>query len=177
MPELLITALPYDHPDVAALTTELQQEYVVRYGGHDKDGTLVAEFAPPAGLFLVGYLESVPVACGGWRGSGPGGGFLDGDVEVKRMYVRPQARGRGAARALLAELERTARVAGRHRVLLETGRRQPEAIALYESSGYDPVPPFGFYAGYSGCRFFGKPLAAAGTSQTTEETHADLRAG
>ena len=61
------------------------------------------------------------------------------------MYVVPAARGLGLARAMLAHLEDTARAAGAEVMVLETGIRQPEAIALYESSGYLPIPGFGFY--------------------------------
>jgi GNAT superfamily N-acetyltransferase len=134
-----IDVTAYDHPDAVALIAEVQQEYVVRYG--DQDGTPVdpAEFAPPRGLFLVAYVDGTPAACGGWRAH-------ETDVELKRMYVTPPFRGRGLARAVLAELERTARVAGFRRVILETGSKQPEAIALYESSGYLPVARFGYYA-------------------------------
>ena len=60
----------------------------------------------------------------------------DGDAEIKRMYVIAAHRGRGIARAVLAELERTAAAAGRRPMVLETGDRQPEAVALYTSSGY-----------------------------------------
>ena len=135
-----IEVTPYDHPDAVALIAEVQQEYVVRYG--DQDGTPVdpAEFAPPNGLFLVGYFDGAPAVCGGWRVHG------DGSAELKRMYVRPAARGHGLARAMLAELERTAREAGHRRMILETGLRQPEAIELYRSSGYVDVPKFGYYA-------------------------------
>ena len=66
-------------------------------------------------------------------------------AEVKRMYVAPGARGRGLARAMLAHLEDTARQAGAEAMVLETGLAQPEAIALYVSSGYAEIPAFGFY--------------------------------
>jgi predicted N-acetyltransferase YhbS len=66
-------------------------------------------------------------------------------AEVKRMYVAPRARRSGLARAMLAHLEDTARAAGAEVMVLETGIRQPEAIRLYESAGYTPVPGFGFY--------------------------------
>jgi GNAT superfamily N-acetyltransferase len=135
-----IHAVAYDHPDAVALIAGVQQEYVVRYGGPDATPVEPAEFAPPLGLFLVGYLDGAPVACGGWRALG------DGSVELKRMYVAPAVRGRGFARALLAELELTAKRAGHHRLILETGQVQPEAIALYRSSGYTDVPRFGYYA-------------------------------
>ncbi len=145
----------YDHPDSAKLVEEVQQEYVVRYGGVDRTPVDPAEFAPPVGLFLVGYLDGVPVATGGWRRAEEG---EEGDVEMKRMYVTPGARGRGLARAMLAELERTARAAGYRRLVLETGSQQPEAIALYGSSGYTPVTPFGFYACAPEAHHLGKAL-------------------
>jgi GNAT superfamily N-acetyltransferase len=129
----------YDHPDAVALIADVQQEYVVRYGSVDRTPVDPAEFAPPRGLFLVAYVDDEPAACGGWRAHGT-------DVELKRMYVRPSFRGRGLARAVLADLERTAAAGGYTRLILETGQRQPEAIALYTSAGYVPVPPFGYYA-------------------------------
>ncbi len=79
-------------------------------------------------------------------------------AEVKRMYVVPQVRGRGLARVVLAHLERTAVEAGHRAMVLETGRGQPEAIALYESSGYTPIPKFGFYACVEGAVHLGRQL-------------------
>jgi GNAT superfamily N-acetyltransferase len=136
---LRIDVTGYDHPDAVALIAELQQEYVLRYGGEDETPVDPAQFAPPRGLFLIAYVDDVPAACGGWRAH-------ETDVELKRMYVKPAFRGRGLARAVLAELETTAVAAGYPRVILETGQRQPEAIALYASAGYEPVPSFGHYA-------------------------------
>lgn len=132
--------MPFDHPDAVALIEQVQQEYVVRYGEPDATPVDPAEFAPPNGLFLIGYRDGLPVVTGGWRVHG------DGVAELKRMYVSPAARGRGLARAMLAELERTALAAGHPRMVLETGTRQPEAIALYTSCGYLEVPSFGYYA-------------------------------
>jgi GNAT superfamily N-acetyltransferase len=134
-----IRVVAYDDPVAAELVEEVQQEYVVRYGGRDGTPVDPTEFAPPEGLFLVGFLADAGVACGGWRSHGS-------DAELKRMYVRHSARGRGVARAMLAELERTALAAGHQRMILETGQRQPEAIALYRSAGYTDVTAFGYYA-------------------------------
>lgn len=160
-PDVRIDIMPYDHPDAAVLIDEVQQEYVVRYG--EPDGTPVdpAEFAPPLGLFLIGYLDSAPVACGGWRVRGRR------EAELKRMYVTPAARGRGLARAILAELERTAAAAGKTRILLETGDRQPEAIALYTSAGYLEVPKFGFYAEEVGSVHLGKSMLEESSCPST----------
>lgn len=133
-----IRVVPFDHPDSATLIAEVQQEYVRRYGGPDSTPVYPAEFAHPQGIFLIGYFSARPVACGGWRDH-------EGDAEVKRMFVVPAVRGKGFARRILAELERTAAASGRTRVILETGPKQPEAIALYRSAGYHDIPAFGFY--------------------------------
>ena len=141
-----IERLPITHPDAALLVEEVQAEYVARYGGRDETPIDPAYFEDPGGAFFVGYLEHRPVATGAWRRRRDV--LVDGSsltAEVKRMYVVPQARGLGLARAMLAHLEETARAAGAEAMVLETGLRQPEAIALYESSGYRPIAGFGFY--------------------------------
>jgi GNAT superfamily N-acetyltransferase len=157
---LELRAVGYDHPDAAALIEAVQREYVVRYGGVDATPVEPAEFAPPLGLFLVGYVDGEPVVCGGWRlrSAGPDPQLRDGDVELKRMFVPEAHRGRGYARLLLAQLERAAVEAGGSRVVLETGTRQPEAIALYRSSGYRPMPRFGLYRDSEDSLCFSKPL-------------------
>jgi GNAT superfamily N-acetyltransferase len=153
---LNIEVTAYDHPDAMKLIAELQQEYVVRYGGVDGTPVDPTEFAPPLGLFHVAYVDGVPAACGGWRAH-------ETDVELKRMYVAPAFRGRGLARAVLASLERAAAEAGYRRIILETGLRQPESIALYKSSGYEPVPKFGYYADAPESVHLGKEVACPST--------------
>ncbi|HEX3649890.1 MAG TPA: GNAT family N-acetyltransferase [Pseudonocardiaceae bacterium] len=151
---MVIKAVPIDHPDATLLIDEVQEVYVALYGGHDR-ATSSDEFTLPAGLFLVGYATGEPVACGGWRANprlGPT------EAELKRMYVRPRVRGTGYARAILAELERTAAAAGRTRMMLETGTKQPAAMALYESAGYLPVPNFSIHAHSPTSRCLGKEL-------------------
>ena len=141
-----VVPLRITHPDAARLVEEVQQEYVVRYGGRDETPLEPGYFDPPDGAFFVGYLDGTPVATGAWRRRSDVA--VDGTTataEIKRMYVAPVARGRGLARAMLTHLETTARAAGAEVMVLETGLAQPEAIALYESSGYTPVPGFGFY--------------------------------
>jgi GNAT superfamily N-acetyltransferase len=134
-----IEQVAYDHPDATKLIAEVQQEYVQRYGGEDTTPVDPAEFAPPQGVFLVGYEDQEPVACGGWRSFGA-------DAEIKRMYVTTRSRRHGYARLILAALESTARSAGHDRAVLETGQKQPEAVELYRSMGYTDVAPFGYYA-------------------------------
>jgi GNAT superfamily N-acetyltransferase len=130
---------PYDGPTAQALIDAVQQEYVSRYGGPDESPVDPREFTPPDGRFVVGYLDNVPVATGGLR-------RFDGDtVEVKRMYVVPAARGRGLSRIVLARLEELAAEMGASRLILETGSKQPEAMSLYETSGYERIEKFGHY--------------------------------
>lgn len=165
-----IEPLPFADPVAQALIERVQQEYVLRYGGLDETPVDPAEFTPPHGLFLVAYGDNdlaayddggLVLGCGGWRAHG------DGAAEIKRMYVVPEARGRGVARALLAELERTAAAAGRSWVELFTGSRQPEAVKLYVSSGYRPVPGYGPYKDEPGANYFGKRVHASRSSRTT----------
>ncbi|OWP23699.1 hypothetical protein CBF90_01250 [Microbacterium sp. AISO3] len=80
------------------------------------------------------------------------------DLEIKRVYVRPRARGLGASRALLAELERIARDRGAARVILQTGDRQHDAVVLYERLGYTPIPIYAPYTEYAFSRCFAKTL-------------------
>ncbi|MFF9018088.1 GNAT family N-acetyltransferase [Streptomyces sp. NPDC014870] len=151
----------YDHPDAVKLQDEVMLEYMARYGG-EGDATPLdpGMFAPPHGLYLLAYDdEGRPVASGAWRTQDTNDqGYADGDAELKRMYVIPEARGLGLARRILAALEDDARAAGRTRMVLETGTAQPEAIALYTSSGYEPCAKFGHYRDYDNSRCFAKPL-------------------
>ena len=154
-----LRSTPFDHPDSVRLIAEVQRVYVERYGGEDVTPVDPAEFAVPRGYFTVGYVDGAAVACGGWRArDGDDSPLREGDAEIKRMYVAPTHRGHGYARAVLAELERTAAAAGRRRAVLETGTQQPEAIALYASAGYLPMERFGAYRCEPDSRCFAKPL-------------------
>ncbi|MBT2452154.1 GNAT family N-acetyltransferase [Streptomyces sp. ISL-43] len=162
--EIQLRAVSYDHPDAVKLNDQVQIEYQERYDG-EGDVTFLdpAMFAPPRGLYLLAYDASgVPIASGGWRAQEANGeGYSDGDAELKRMYVTPEARGLGLARRILAELEADARAAGRLRMALETGDQQPEAIALYLSSGYSLSEKFGHYRFHDSSRCMTKPLDPA----------------
>lgn len=130
-------------PEVGELLRLLSAELASRYD-HTDDGS--GNFRPedavgPGRGFLVGRLRGELVACGAFRP-------LEGAVcEIKRMFVRPEMRGRGYAGLLLRKLERLALAEGYAFVRLETGVRQPEAIRLYERSGYRRVENFGIYVG------------------------------
>jgi GNAT superfamily N-acetyltransferase len=145
----------YTDPVVQHLVAEVQLEYVQRYGGPDDAVVDPVEFVPPHGLFLLGSLGSgEPVATGGWRRLPE----RAGTAEIKRMFVVARARRRGLSRLMLAELERRAIADGLGELVLNTGTEQPEAVALYESSGYVPVPGFGHYAEADRALFYGKRL-------------------
>ncbi|SCK10030.1 GNAT family N-acetyltransferase [Streptomyces sp. WMMB 322] len=153
--------VPYDHPDAMKLNDAVQLEYAERYGdGGDITPLDPAMFEPPKGLYLIAYEDDGrPVATGGWRTQNRNDeGYADGDAEIKRMYVVPEARGRGLARLVLAALEDDARAAGRTRMVLETGTEQPEAIGLYSSSGYGLTEKFGLYRFEPASRCYAKPL-------------------
>ena len=100
--------------------------------------------------FFVARRAGKPLACGALRVDASGYG------EVKRMYVAPEARGRGVARRLLAALEAEAADLGYARMILETATGQPEAMALYESAGWTSIPNFGAYEASSLSRCYEK---------------------
>lgn len=89
---------------------------------------------------LVAYRGTLPVGCGAIRK------YSDDVVEIKRMYVLPEQRGQGIAVEVLKALEKWAVELGFKEAILETGKKQPEAIRLYEKSGYNVIKNFGQYA-------------------------------
>lgn len=153
-----VERLAITHPDAQLLVEAVQEEYVARYGSRDESPIDPRDFEDPLGRFFVGYLDGVPVATGAWRRSSVRALGAEVTAEVKRMYVVPAAQRRGLARRMLAHLETTAAGAGIEALVLETGIAQPEAIALYESSGYVLVPGFGYYADSDLSRCFGRVL-------------------
>jgi GNAT superfamily N-acetyltransferase len=142
---------PVSHEMIVAALAELG----VRYGGDgDETPVTAAEFEPPAGRFLLAWADGDLAGCGGWRSRA-----VDEDVaEIKRMYTVPAWRGRGIASAVLRAIEDSARKAGKKRIVLEAGSRQPEAIALYQKLGYERIANFGYYRDHPGCMSFGRLL-------------------
>ena len=129
-----------DNLDFQALVKLLDHHLAVLDGD---DHAFYAQFNKLTNIrhVVVAYQEEVPVGCGAFKEYEPG------VVEIKRMFTRPELRGQGIAQAVLAELERWAAEEGYPESLLETGKRQPEAIRLYEKSGYAFIPNFGQYIG------------------------------
>jgi ribosomal protein S18 acetylase RimI-like enzyme len=134
-------------PLAEPLLAELAVEYAQRYGGTAERVAAwlrsypAAEFAAPGGGLLIGILDGQPVTGGAFRR------FDDATAELKRIWTDSRYRRRGLAKALLAELEAEIAARGYRRVYLTTGDRQPEAEALYLSSGYvllaEPLPAEG----------------------------------
>ena len=120
---------------LAAMRAELNDVYET-FSRLDNPPLAPAELRAPGGAYVVGYEGEEAVAGGGVRR------LADGVAEIKRMYVRPSARSRGVAAALLAALEDAARSFGYASARLDTGPKQPHARALYESEGYLEVENF-----------------------------------
>jgi GNAT superfamily N-acetyltransferase len=132
----------FDSEAAQTLAEALEAELLATYDGVPGSGGLPAAsiFEPPGGAFLVGRLDGEAVACGGIAR------YDETTAEIRRMYVVPAARGRGLSRRVLAALEDEARALGYSFVRLETGNLQAEAIGLYASSGFGPIPRYGPFA-------------------------------
>lgn len=131
-------------PDIGPLLDAHESEMLQRYGAGpgaaDRDPTIPEQFtAAGGGVFLVARRSGTFVAIGGMRNRGPG------VVEIKRMYVIPEARGRGIGRRLLEALQTWAQETRVTRIVLETGTKQPEACSLYESAGFSRIEPYGVW--------------------------------
>lgn len=140
-----------DNPDFVELVRHLDAELAERDG---KEHSFYAQFNKIAMIrhVVVAYKDGQPVACGAIKE------YESGTMEVKRMFTFPANRGMGIAASLLAELEAWAAEMNYSRCILETGKKQPEAIRLYEKSGYKRIPNYGQYAGVENSLCFEKYL-------------------
>jgi putative acetyltransferase len=140
-----------DDADFRQLVRLLDADLAVRDG---EDHAFYAQFNKVDSIrhAVVIYENDQPVGCGAFKP------FDENSVEIKRMYVLPTNRGFGIATAILMELEAWAAELGYTRCVLETGKKQPEAIALYSKSGYTVIPNFGQYAGVENSVCFEKLL-------------------
>ena len=132
---------PFDSPDVQELCAAQQREMLALYEGEADIGPKrdAAMFVPPRGVFVVVRDGEHAIACGGVTR------FDDQRGELKRLYVRPEARGRGLGRLVLDELERHARELGFAALVLETGDKSEAALGLYRNAGFASVrcwPPY-----------------------------------
>lgn len=134
---------------IQAMRDEMAKMYERALDGPTMPKAGPAEMNPPNGQFIIGYSDGVAVCCGGIK-------RLDAETcEIKRMYVVPEARGRGVARELLAALEVCGRAHGYTLARLDSGPKQPAAQHLYESAGYAQIANFN---GNPIATFFGEKL-------------------
>jgi putative acetyltransferase len=124
--------------DVRELIGELDQVLAAEYPPEQRHGLALAALFQPHIRFFVARLNGAAIGCGGVA-------LFDDFAEVKRMYVRAMARGRGVAQAVLARIETETRVAGLAVLRLETGERQTAALRLYARAGFEPCVAFGDY--------------------------------
>ena len=129
-----------DNADFQALVRLLDQDLARRDGA---EHAFYAQYNTLSQInhAVVAYLHDEPVGCGAMKE------FEAGTMEIKRMFVQPAHRGQGLAQGVLAELERWARELTYRVCVLETGKKQPEAIGLYQKCGYAFVPNYGQYIG------------------------------
>jgi len=140
--------------DLLSLVALLDEELKLRDG---EDHYFFAQFNKLAGIIgaVVAYVDDEPVGCGAFKR------FSDTEAEIKRMFVRPESRGRRIAANILAELESWAQENQFTACVLETGFKQPEAIALYKRSGYTVIPNYGQYSDVAASVCMRKELNAA----------------
>lgn len=101
---------------------------------------------------VVAYENDTPIGCGAIKE------YTQHIMEIKRMYTLPGSRGKGIATRVLIELETWATELFCNKCILETGKRQPEAIQLYRTNGYKPIPNYGQYAEIENSVCFEKEL-------------------
>jgi putative acetyltransferase len=145
--------------DVRTLITELEEVLGAEYPPEQRHGLAIDALFEPHVRFFVARIDGRAVGCGGVAL------FLD-FAEVKRMYVRAEARGRGVADAVLARVEAEARAAGLAILRLETGDRQLAAMRFYERAGFRRCDAFGAYAAMprsaiAASVFYEKPVTSA----------------
>lgn len=138
-------------PDVIAMVAALDRYQETLYPPASNHHLDIDTLAGADVRFFVARAQGTAVACGALR-------LCTAYGEVKRMYVRPDVRGRGIGAALLARLEQCARAAGLPLIRLETGIAQPEALALYARAGFRVCEPFADYTPDPLSRFLEKRL-------------------
>lgn len=140
-----------DHPDFIALVKLLDADLAEKDGA---EHSFYAQYNTIASIkhAIVAYDKNKPVACGAIKAHGQHA------MEVKRMYTLPLYRGKGIAGSILSELEKWATELSFRKCILETGKRQPDAIGLYKKCGYQITPNYGQYIGVDNSVCFEKKL-------------------
>ena len=142
-----------DHPDFISLVSLLDADLAKRDGD---EHSFYAQFNKIDKIkhAVVVYEDEKPAACGAIKQ------YAEDIMEVKRMYTLPVCRGKGIATAVLNELEKWAAELGYAKCILETGKRQPEAISLYTRNRYVLIPNYGQYAGVENSVCFEKAICS-----------------
>jgi len=140
MSDLTLIRTDSDNADFRTLVALLDQDLAIRDGD---DHTFYAQFNKVDAIkeVIIAYQDGTVVGCGAIKP------FSATEAEVKRMFVHPDYRKQGIAAKVLNELENWATVLGFAACVLETGKKQPEAIALYQKVGYHIIPNYGQYIG------------------------------
>ena len=159
MPHLLRTTSA--HPDFIFLVQKLDAELVI-IDGDDHDFYHQYNHIDNIKYAVVLYEQEEPVGCGAIKAYGPD------SMEVKRMYVVPEKRGKGLATHILQELEQWAAELSFKKCILETGIRQADAVRLYKKNGYSVIPNYGQYAGVENSVCFEKVMVD-GKRQTVDD--------
>lgn len=154
-----IERVSWAHPDAERLRAAQRVELDARYGSDDHEPGIIPSAEDVPVFLLARDARAEAIVCGGLRPLAPD--VLGPHVaEIKRMYAAPQARGTGAAVAVLRALENEARAIGIRVLVLETGTAQPDAVRFYEREGYAAIPLYGHYVGSDLSLCFAKSLTA-----------------
>jgi putative acetyltransferase len=140
-----------DNPDFRSLVEQLDA-WLAHIDGADHAFYSTLNKIDKIRNAVVAYVDNKPVACGAVRP------FTKNAMEVKRMFTLPDYRNKGIAKAILSELEKWSKELGHEKCVLETGKRQPEAIDLYIKQGYRATPNYGQYIGVENSVCFEKIL-------------------
>lgn len=151
MPAIITRERP-DTPDAISLINELENHLAAQYPAESRHGLSVERLLAEDVAFFLLRADGTPASCGGVKLVGSEYG------EIKRMYVRPQFRGAGFGKMMLAHLEAHALANDINLLRLETGIHQREAIGLYERLGFYRIPPFGPYTDDPLSRYYEKRL-------------------
>jgi putative acetyltransferase len=153
MSELTLIRTDSEHTDFRKLVALLDQDLAIRDGD---DHAFYAQFNKVDAIkeVIVAYQNDVPVGCGAIKP------FSITEAEIKRMFVHTDYRKQGIAAQIVTELENWAIELGFTSTVLETGKKQPEAIALYQKIGYHITPNYGQYMGVDNSVCMSKPLNA-----------------
>ena len=148
---MIIKRTTPDDPDFKELVKELDRDLATRDG---EEHVFYAQFntTDKINYVVVAYEKELPSGCGALKE------YARDSMEVKRMFVRPDKRCKGIASGILYELENWSRELGYKKCILETGKKQPEAIGMYEKNLYNRIPNYGQYENVENSVCFEKVL-------------------